>query len=138
MLSRSSNTLKLAIIQSSSSNWASPLLLKKTPGDWHPCGDNRAPNKKTTHDCYPFPRIQDFSSSLHGCSFLETCHQIHIHLSDVPKMAITTSFDLFEFICVPFDLCNACLTLQWIMDQFFVEEYISASYMLMMCFGQQV
>ena len=66
--------LKLAIAQPSLSNWVSPLhiVLKKTSGDWHPCGYNRAPNKITNHDCYPVPHIQDFSSSLHGCSFLKT------------------------------------------------------------------
>ena len=37
--------------------------------------------------------------------------------SDVPKTAITTLFGLFEFVRMPFGLCNAAQTFQRFMDQ---------------------
>ena len=62
--------LQLGIVRPSASNWASPLHMvpKNTLGDWRPCGDYRALNKATTPDQYPIPHLQDFNSTLHGCT----------------------------------------------------------------------
>ena len=111
--------LQLGIICASDSSGFSPLHMepKPTPGDWILCGDYRALNKVTITDRYLIPHIQDFSS-LHGkygfakIDFVCAYNQIPVHPDDIPKTAISTPFGLFEFLCMPFGLCNAAQTFQ--------------------------
>ena len=115
--------LQLGIIQRSSSEWASPLhVVPKGEGAFRPCGDFRHLNASTIPDQYPLPHVQDFSRNLNGSKvfskidLVRAFHQIPLTKEAVPKTAIITPFGLFEFLRMPFGLCNAAQAFQRFMD----------------------
>ena len=115
--------LRLGIIRRSCSDWASPLhVVPKGEGSFRPCGDFRHLNACTIPDKYPVPHLQDFCRDLKGkrvfskIDLTRAFHQIPLSKEAIPKTAITTPFGLFEFIRMPFGLCNAAQTFQRCMD----------------------
>ena len=110
------------IARRSNSSWASPLhMVPKPDGSWRPCGDYRALNSKTKPDRYPIPHIQDFAANLRGMKVFSKIdlykgyYNIPVAPEDVPKTAVITPFGLFEFLRLPFGLCNAAQTFQRLM-----------------------
>ena len=106
------------------------MVVKKS-GDCHPCGDYRTLNDVTKPDRYPISHIQDFTATLQGSTIIfslinlvQAYHKIPVEPADVPKMAVATLFVLFEFVRMPFGLCNAAQIFQRFVEQFFEASHL--------------
>ena len=65
--------LKLGAIQSSSSPWASPVVLvEKKNGDVRFCVDYRKVNQVAKFDAYPIPRVEDVLEGVGPAKYIST------------------------------------------------------------------
>ena len=108
--------LKKGVIKESTSAYTSPIVLvRKADNSLRLCVDYRCLNAKTRRDAFPLPRIDECFDTLHGAKFFSTIdlasgyHQVAVQERDRHKTAFTTPFGLFEYIRLPFGVCNwAC------------------------------
>ena len=126
--------LKLGAIQSSSSPWASPVVLvEKKNGDVFFCVDYRKVNQVAKFDAYPMPRVEDVLEGVGSAKYITTLDLARgywqVPMAEEAKeiTAFTTPFGLYEFT---FGLHTAPVTFQRMMTevlkecQEFAQSYI--------------
>ena len=111
------------IIEPSSSEWASPIVLVPKPhGSSRFCIDYRQLNERTVRDAYPLPRMDDCLDSLGEAYFFSTldCNagywQIPVALEDRHLTTFICHSGTFQCKRLPFGLCNAPATFQQAID----------------------
>ena len=119
--------VKRKVIRKSNSPWAAPILLAdKKNGNVRFCVDFCCLNEKTKKDSYPLPRMDEILAALGSSSYFssidlsEAFWSIPIREGDIEKAAFTSKYGLWEFLSMPFGLCNAPATQQW-----FIETVLS-------------
>jgi hypothetical protein len=92
------------------------------------CVDYRPINAVIIKNKYPLPRIDIMFDQLEGAQVFSKIdlysgyHQIKIRAEDIPKIAFTTRYGLFEYLVMSFGLTNASAHFIYLMNSVFMPE----------------
>jgi hypothetical protein len=92
------------------------------------CADYRPLNAVTIKNKYPLPHIDILFDQLAGAQVLSKIdlrsgyHQIKICAEDIPKIAFTIRYGLFEYLVMSFGLTNAPTHFMYLMNSVFMSE----------------
>jgi Reverse transcriptase (RNA-dependent DNA polymerase) len=115
--------LKAEVIESETSEWASPIILVAKPdGSTRFCVDCRLLNAVTVRDSYPLPRMDECINSLGDAKIFTKldCNsgycQIPVRQEDREKTTFTSHEGFYWFLRMHFGLRNAPATFQLFVD----------------------
>ena len=128
--------LQQGITQSSSSRYASPIVLvKKKDGGWRLCVDYIGLNNQTVKDKYPILLLEDLLNELGGAVYFSklylraSLHQLIMSPNDLYKTAFKSHAGHYEYLVMPFGLSNAPCTYQYLMNH--VVQDIARKFLLL-------
>lgn len=115
--------LKQGVIQPSRSPWTSPIVLvAKKDGSTRLCVEYRKLNAVTKMDVFPLLSIDDSLDLLARTKYFMTLDlvsgywQVAMEKESREKTAFVIHAGLYEFLVMPFGLCNAPATFQPLME----------------------
>jgi len=120
---------KKGLILPSSSPWGCPaIFVKKKDQSLRMCVDYHPLSAVTIKNKYPLPRIDILFDQLSKVKIFSKIdlrsgyHQIKIHPEDIPKMAFSTRYGLYEYLVMSFGLTNAPAHFMYLMNSVFMPE----------------
>ncbi|XP_037824418.1 uncharacterized protein LOC119612660 [Lucilia sericata] len=116
--------LALGVIEPSTSPWSSPMRLVLKPNKVRLCLDARKVNAVTIKDAYPLPNIEGIFARLPKANLItkldlkDAYWQIALDDKSKSLTAFTVpGRPLYQFVVMPFGLCNAPQTMCRLMDE---------------------